>query len=90
MNDRKRILVTGANGNLGGAVVRALNRGTTMIIAGGTHPENMQMPQGVKIRNIDYIQPVTLAAATNDVEKVTGRPPISFGDFALKHATAWK
>ena len=33
MNDQKKILVTGANGNLGGAVVRALNRGTATVIA---------------------------------------------------------
>jgi uncharacterized protein YbjT (DUF2867 family) len=66
MNDRKKILVTGANGNLGGAVVRALNRGT--VIAGGTHPETMQMPQGVEVRKIDYMQPETVAAALKDVD----------------------
>ena len=68
MNDQKRILVTGANGNLGGAVVRALNRGTVKIIAGGTHPETMQTPQGIEIRKIDYVQPETVAVALRDVD----------------------
>jgi uncharacterized protein YbjT (DUF2867 family) len=68
MNDQKRILVTGANGNLGGAVVRALNRGTVKIIAGGTHPETMQMPQGIEVRKIDYVQPETVAAALREVD----------------------
>jgi len=68
MNDRKKILVTGANGNLGGAVVRALNRGTATVIAAGTHPEAMQMPEGVEIRKIDYVQPETVEAALKDVD----------------------
>jgi uncharacterized protein YbjT (DUF2867 family) len=68
MNDQKRILVTGANGNLGGAVVRALNRGTVKIIAGGTHPETMQTPQGIEVRKIDYVQPETVAAALREVD----------------------
>lgn len=68
MNDQKRILVTGANGNLGGAVVRALNRGTVKIIAGGTHPETMQTPRGIEVRKIDYVQPETVAAALSEVD----------------------
>jgi uncharacterized protein YbjT (DUF2867 family) len=31
-----------------------------------------------------------MAAVTNDVEKVLGRPPVSFGGFAQAHAAAWK
>jgi uncharacterized protein YbjT (DUF2867 family) len=68
MNDQKKILVTGANGNLGGAVVRALNRGTATVIAAGTHPENMQTPQGLEARKIDYVQPETVAAALRGVD----------------------
>ena len=68
MNDRKKILVTGANGNLGGAVVRALNRGTSTTIAAGTHPENMRMPQDLEVRKIDYVQPETVVAALNGVD----------------------
>jgi uncharacterized protein YbjT (DUF2867 family) len=49
-------------------VVRALNRGTVKIIAGGTHPETMQMPQGIEVRKIDYVQPETVAAALREVD----------------------
>ena len=38
MSDRKKILVTGANGNLGGAVVKALLGRNMTVIAAGTHP----------------------------------------------------
>lgn len=30
------------------------------------------------------------AAVTGDVQKVIGRPPMSFGEFAQRHASAWK
>ncbi len=70
MNDRKKILVTGANGNLGGAVVRALDGGTATVIAAGTHPEAMQMPKGVEIRKIEYVRPETVEAALKDVDSL--------------------
>jgi uncharacterized protein YbjT (DUF2867 family) len=31
-----------------------------------------------------------MAAITGDVQRLIGRPPISFGDFARAHADAWK
>jgi uncharacterized protein YbjT (DUF2867 family) len=68
MNDGKKILVTGANGNLGGAVVRALSNRAMTVIAAGTHPENMQMPQGMEVRKIDYVQPETVTAALKGVD----------------------
>jgi uncharacterized protein YbjT (DUF2867 family) len=68
MSDQKKILVTGANGNLGGAVVRALHGGNMTMIAAGTRPENMQMPPGMEVRKIDYIQPDTVAAALKGVD----------------------
>jgi uncharacterized protein YbjT (DUF2867 family) len=68
MNDQRKILVTGANGNLGGAVVRALHGGTAWVVAAGTHPENMQQPQGIEVRHIDYLQPDTVAAALKGVD----------------------
>jgi uncharacterized protein YbjT (DUF2867 family) len=68
MNDQKRILVTGANGNLGGAVVRALIDKDMTVIAAGTHPENMRMPKNIEVRKIDYAQPETVAAALRDVD----------------------
>jgi uncharacterized protein YbjT (DUF2867 family) len=68
MNDQQKILVTGANGNLGGAVVRALHGGTATVIAAGTHPERMKMPQGTAVRKIDYLQPDTVTAALEGVD----------------------
>jgi uncharacterized protein YbjT (DUF2867 family) len=68
MSDQKKILVTGANGNLGGAVVRALTSKDLTVIAAGTHPENMQMPQGMVVRKLDYVQPETIAAALQGVD----------------------
>ena len=70
MSDGKRILVTGANGNLGGAVVRALANSSMTAIAAGTQPEKMQMPQGMEVRKIDYTQPDTVAAALNGVDGI--------------------
>jgi uncharacterized protein YbjT (DUF2867 family) len=63
MRNRKKILVTGANGNLGGAVVKALTGKDMTVIAAGTHPKNMRMPQGIEVRKIDYVQLETVAAA---------------------------
>lgn len=68
MSDQKRILVTGANGNLGGAVVRALINKDITVIAAGTHPENMRMPQDIEVRKIDYVQPETVTEALRDVD----------------------
>jgi uncharacterized protein YbjT (DUF2867 family) len=68
MSKRKKILVTGANGNLGGAVVRALLGKDMTVIAAGTHPEKMQMPQGMAVRKLDYVQPETVAAALTDID----------------------
>ncbi|MEJ2157757.1 MAG: SDR family oxidoreductase [Desulfobacteraceae bacterium] len=68
MNDRKKILVTGANGNLGGAVVKSLDRGATTVIAAGTQPENMKMPTGMAVRKIDYGQPEAVSAALKDID----------------------
>jgi uncharacterized protein YbjT (DUF2867 family) len=68
MDERNRILVTGAHGNLGGAVVQALSTRAMTIIAGGTHPENIQMPQGLEVRKIDYVRPETVTAALKDVD----------------------
>jgi uncharacterized protein YbjT (DUF2867 family) len=68
MNDVKIILVTGANGNLGGAVVSALANTPMTVIAAGTHPEKMRMPQGMEIRKIDYLQPETVSAALKGVD----------------------
>lgn len=68
MSDQKKILVTGANGNLGGAVVRALFGKDITVIAAGTHPEKMRVPQGVEARKIDYIQAETVAASLKGVD----------------------
>jgi uncharacterized protein YbjT (DUF2867 family) len=64
----KRILVTGARGNLGGAVVRAMANTGVAVIAGGTSPENMQMPDTVEKVKINYEQPDTVKSALKDVD----------------------
>jgi len=68
MADLKKVLVTGARGNLGGAVVRAMAAAGVSVIAGGTTPENMQMPEGVETVKINYEQLDTVKAALKDVE----------------------
>jgi uncharacterized protein YbjT (DUF2867 family) len=68
MDALKRILVTGARGNVGGAVVRALADSGAAVIAGGTAPENMQMPEGIEKVEINYEQPDTVKAALQAVD----------------------
>lgn len=68
MAEIKNILVTGARGQVGGAVVKALKDGSAEVIAGGTSPENMNMPPGVRTVKIDYEQPDSVASALNAAE----------------------
>jgi uncharacterized protein YbjT (DUF2867 family) len=68
MADLKKILVTGARGNLGGAVVRAMASSGVSVIAGGTAPENMKIPLGIEKVKINYEQPDTVKTALKDVD----------------------
>ncbi len=68
MADLKKVLVTGAGGNLGGAVVRAMATAGVAFIAGGTTPENMQMPPDVEKVKINYEQPETVKTALKEAD----------------------
>ena len=68
MADLFKVLVTGARGNLGGAVVRALATAGLTVVGGGTAPEKMQMPQGVQTVRLIYERPDTVEAALKDVD----------------------
>jgi uncharacterized protein YbjT (DUF2867 family) len=57
------ILVTGAAGKLGGAVVRALLEQDVRVIAGTTRPESAVIPGGAQIVKIDYELPPTVESA---------------------------
>ena len=63
MANAKTILVTGATGNLGGAVVRALLDRGLKVKAGTTRPETVTVPGGAQIVKTVYEQPETLASA---------------------------
>lgn len=68
MADLKRILVTGARGNVGGAVIRALADSGAPAVAGSTTPENMPMPEGIEKVTMDYTRPDTVKAALQGVD----------------------
>jgi len=38
----------------------------------------------------DAVRNGWMSVVTDDVQKILGRPPVSFGAFAQKHAAAWK
>jgi uncharacterized protein YbjT (DUF2867 family) len=68
MTNSKTILVTGATGNLGGAVVRALMNSGLHVKAGTTRPETATLPAGAAIVKTVYEQPETLAGALKGVD----------------------
>jgi len=68
MAELKRILVTGARGNVGGSVVKAMATSDVSVIAGGTTLENMPMPPGIEKVRINYEQPDTVKTALQDVD----------------------
>ena len=70
MTESKKILVTGARGNLGGSVVRALVDSGLTVIAGGTQPEEMQMAGGVEKVKINYEQPDTVKSSLQGVDRL--------------------
>jgi len=62
------ILVTGATGNLGGAVVKALMANGMAVKAGTTRPEGAKVPGGVTVAKVDYTLPPTVEAALTGVD----------------------
>jgi uncharacterized protein YbjT (DUF2867 family) len=63
MSDSKKILITGATGNLGRAVVTAIVSKGFDVKAGCTNPEKAEVTQGVDVVKVVYEEPVTVDAA---------------------------
>jgi uncharacterized protein YbjT (DUF2867 family) len=75
----KTILVTGATGNLGRAVVRALANQGFDVKAGSTKPEKASPLPGVKRVQVVYEEPDTVAAALVGVDGLfLVAPPLDF------------
>ena len=81
----KRILVTGATGNLGRAVVVALRNKGANARAGGRDTKRLQYI-GVLY---SAVRAGYLSAVTPDVETVTGKKPTTFETFARQSVKAW-
>ena len=66
------IMVTGANGHLGRAVIEALaNRiSPEEIVAGSREPGSLALPDGVATRRTDFADPTSLAKAFADVDRI--------------------
>ena len=69
VSSKPRILVTGATGKVGGAVVRHLaNNGSVDVIAGVRSPQKAAH-LGVEVRELDFDRPETLESALKDVDR---------------------
>lgn len=82
LNDR--LLVTGANGQLGRAVVEELLRlGAKHVVATSRTPEKLASLQerGVETRAADFDRPETLQTAFAGVDRLTGKPPLPLKEF---------
>ncbi|QIS06930.1 NAD-dependent epimerase/dehydratase family protein [Nocardia brasiliensis] len=64
-----RVLVTGANGYLGAAVVAALRAGGHEVVGLVRH-DRSRVPAGVPVRSADLRDPAALAVAVRDVDAV--------------------
>ncbi len=64
----KRILVTGATGNLGQAVVAALKAKGITVRAAARDPRKLARNAGVEVVSFDYQSPATHAATLQDVD----------------------
>ncbi|MFC9432867.1 NAD-dependent epimerase/dehydratase family protein [Nocardia sp. NPDC057030] len=83
-NARMRVLVTGANGYLGGAVIEAL-RGDGHDVVGSVRRARTRVPHGVPVRVADLLDTGALSAALDGVDAVCHvaactRVRESFGD----------
>jgi len=74
---RVTVLVTGASGQVGGALVRQLADAGVPARAMTRHPERAQFPDGVDVVGADLADPPTLDRALKGVERVflMGAPP---------------
>ena len=73
-----KVMVTGANGNVGGYVVKYLIKNGQDVVAAGTNVEALQSKFGDKVKSVffDFTDPKTFSAALEDVDRVfIMRPP---------------
>ncbi|GAB5349759.1 NmrA family NAD(P)-binding protein [Alteriqipengyuania sp. 357] len=66
------ILVTGANGHLGGGIVEYLSERTApaKIIAASRAPDSLSLPNGVAVRHTDFADPASLSDAFAGIERI--------------------
>jgi uncharacterized protein YbjT (DUF2867 family) len=79
------IVVTGATGNVGGEIVRALAGAGQPVRAVARPGKEPALPAGVEAATGDLDQPDTLRPALAG-ERITGRPPRTFREWAAAHA----
>ena len=70
MVNSKKILVTGATGNIGGAVVRALLEKGFNIRAASTNPDNANFAEGIEKVKLIYAESDTVNAAVDGISAV--------------------
>ena len=64
------ILITGASGNVGKAVLKQIAQTGVKVRAGFQDSRKATAPSGVEIATVDYNQPETLRTALSDVDRV--------------------
>lgn len=83
------VLVTGATGQLGRLVIdRLLARGASPaeVVAGARSPERASLPDGVRVVELDYDRPETLAPALDGVTTLVLVSGSEVGQRARQHA----
>ncbi len=70
MTDSKKILVTGAAGNVGHAAVKALLARDLQVIGGTTRTETATLPPGIAAVRADFTDPAAMAAALTGVDRL--------------------
>lgn len=68
MKNIQTILVTGAAGNVGGAVAKALLEKGFKVLGGTTRPQTALLPDGVTAARADYNDPASVKAALEGVD----------------------
>ncbi|QIS16712.1 SDR family oxidoreductase [Nocardia arthritidis] len=63
-------LVTGAGGGVGRAVIETLRTAGKPVRATSSHPDRVELPDGVELIGLDFTDPDAVAAALDGVDKV--------------------